>query len=68
MDYTNYKNESFELKTSTKSDRLLFLSEIYYPIAWKAYIDGVETEIYKTNFAFRSIVVPAGEHKIEFKI
>lgn len=46
---------------------MLFLSEVYYPAGWKAYIDGQETEIYKTNYLFRSIVVPKGKHKVEFK-
>ena len=45
----------------------MFLSEVYYPAGWKAYIDGNETEIYKTDYLFRSILVPKGKHKIEFK-
>ncbi len=64
---TNYENELIELDVTATGNNLLLLSEIYYPVAWKAYIDGNETEIYKTNFAFRSIVVPAGKHKVEFK-
>jgi len=42
-------------------------SEIYYPAGWTAYIDGNETEIYKTDYLLRSIVVPPGHHKVEFK-
>lgn len=34
---------------------------------WRAYIDGKETEIYRVNHDFRGIVVPKGNHKIEFK-
>ena len=45
----------------------MYLSEVYYPAGWKAYIDGNPTEIYKTNYLFRGIVVPKGKHKIEFK-
>lgn len=48
-------------------NNLLVLSEIYYPAGWKAFIDGKETEIYKTDYLFRSIVVPAGKHTVEFK-
>ena len=44
----------------------MVLSEMYYPAGWKAYVDDVETKIYKTNHALRSIVVPAGKHEIQF--
>jgi len=55
------------LKTYTNSTALLVVSEIYYPAAWKAYIDNSETEIYKTNYILRSVVVPAGSHTVEFR-
>ena len=63
----DYKNEYIKIQTETKGQHLLVLSEIYVPTGWTAYIDGQETEIYKTNFGFRSIVVPAGSHTLEFK-
>ncbi len=34
---------------------------------WRAYIDGKETEIYRTNHDFRGIIVPKGNHKIHFE-
>ncbi len=61
------KNEYIKIKVNATGNNLLFLSEVYYPL-WKATIDGKETEIYKTNYAFRSIIVPKGEHTVEFKL
>ncbi|MFC2130950.1 YfhO family protein [Bacteroidota bacterium] len=61
-----HKNEYIKIEAEASANNLLFISEIYYP-AWKAYIDGNETKIYKTNYAFRSIVVPKGKHTIELK-
>lgn len=31
---------------------------------WRAYIDGHETSVYRSNFAFKGIVLPAGEHSL----
>jgi hypothetical protein len=53
------------LTTSTAGPRFLALSEMYFP-GWRAYVNGVETPIYRTNYLFRGIVVPAGLHSVEF--
>jgi len=42
-------------------------SEMYYKEGWKAFIDGTETEILKTNYAIRGIEIPAGKHNVVFK-
>ncbi len=67
VEITKYENEYIKLEAETDATNLLVLSEIFYPVSWKAYVNGKETEIYKTNFALRSIVVPPGKHTIEFK-
>ncbi|MBL7129389.1 MAG: YfhO family protein [Ignavibacteria bacterium] len=58
---------NIEYDVNASGNNLLVFSEIYYPAGWKAYIDGNETEIYKTDYLLRSIVVPPGQHKVEFK-
>jgi hypothetical protein len=63
----NYKSREIAYSTFSTQTSLLVFSEVYYPAGWKAYIDGQETEIYKTNFVLRSIVVPPGNHKIDMK-
>jgi len=64
---TSYGIHNIKIKASVKKASLLVLSEIYYPAGWKAYVDGVETKIYKTNYILRSIFLEAGDHDIEFK-
>jgi len=62
-----YKSREIAIKAYTSSPGLLVLSEVYYPAGWKAYIDGTETEIYKTNYILRSVIVPKGGHTVTFK-
>jgi hypothetical protein len=59
--------QDFEIQTTTSGNNLLFLSETYYPEGWKAFIDGKEIPIYRINYLFRGVVVPAGIHKLEMK-
>ncbi len=62
---TQYKNENVSMQTKTKGNRLLFMSDTWYP-DWTATIDGKPTPIYRADYAFRAIVVPAGAHEIHF--
>jgi len=42
-------------------------SEIYYPEGWNCYIDGKKIEDFRANYVLRGVMVPSGEHKIEWK-
>lgn len=46
-------------------NNFIFASETWYP-GWKAFVDGVETKIYKANYAFRAVLIPGSESKVEF--
>lgn len=60
-----YSPNKVIIQTDNVEQGFLVLTDVYYP-AWKVKINGVETEIYKTDFAFRGIVVPPGKHTILF--
>lgn len=64
---TEYKSNKITVNTYTSSSALLVLSEIYYPAGWNVYVDGTMATIHKTNYVLRSVVVPAGEHTVEFR-
>jgi hypothetical protein len=61
-----YGDEKIILDVNASGNNFLFLGDTYIPPGWKAYIDGDETEIYRTNHNFRGIVIPDGKHKVEF--
>jgi len=61
------KNEYIKIDATASGNNFLFISEVYYPVGWKAYIDGKETPIIKSNFGFRGVIVPKGQHTVEMK-
>jgi uncharacterized membrane protein YfhO len=45
---------------------LLILGDAWYP-GWKALVDGRETKIVPANYVMRSVQLPAGKHRVEFR-
>ena len=64
---TEYKPNHITYQARAFRDRLAVFSEIYYPKGWQAYLDGKEVEHICADYILRAMVIPAGDHKIEFK-
>ena len=62
-----YNPDYVVYKTKTNKEQLAVFSEVYYAPDWRAYIDGKPADYFRVNYILRAMVVPAGEHKIEFK-
>lgn len=63
----NNDHDRVYYKAKSEKGSFAVFSEIFYKHGWKAYIDGKETPIYKTNYVLRGIYVPAGSHDVKFE-
>ena len=63
---SNY-NDEVNYQSKSNMQQFAVFSEVYYNLGWKAYIDGVEAPIVKTNYVLRGLVIPAGQHAIKFE-
>ncbi len=66
VEVTLFNPNQIHFKVFTDKQSLFVISELYYPPGWHILIDNEPvSKIYKTDHAIQSIIVPAGEHKIE---
>ena len=65
---TDYRANKITYEVSEaigEGDFYAVFSEIYYPLGWKAKIDGKEVEINRVNYTLRGLKIPANAKKIE---
>lgn len=48
---------------TSSSPGMFYLSDTYYP-GWRATVNGTETKIYRANYDFRAVPVPAGKSTV----
>lgn len=63
---TKYDNDSIIIKTNEKENAILVLTDNYYP-GWEVFVNGYNTKIFRANYTFRAIELPAGNNTIEFR-
>jgi hypothetical protein len=60
---TTFANQRISFQTEAPAASLVVISQTYYP-AWKAYVDGRPTTVWRANYAFQALEVPAGRHQV----
>ncbi|KAF0235674.1 MAG: hypothetical protein FD181_3341 [Prolixibacteraceae bacterium] len=63
---SGFSPRMIEIKTSLEFPQLLIYQQNYYN-GWRVYINGIEQDLIKTNFAHMSVLVPEGEHSVRFE-
>jgi len=63
----NYDVTTLTYQSETTKDQFAVFSEIYYKDGWNAYIDGKLTTHFRVDYVLRGIIIPKGNHTIEFK-
>jgi hypothetical protein len=61
------ENDRIVYKATSSAPAFAVFSEIFYDRGWKAYIDGKEAPIVKTNYVLRGLRLPAGTHEVVFE-
>jgi hypothetical protein len=59
-----FGNQSVSIRTEAPAPSLVVISQTYYP-AWRAYVDGHPARIWRANYAFQALQVPAGRHQVQ---
>ncbi|MDR2883076.1 MAG: YfhO family protein [Alistipes sp.] len=67
INLTEYRPNYLKYETSTSAEGVAVFSEIYYDKGWMAYIDGEPTDYFRSDYILRAMVVPAGQHVIEWR-
>lgn len=63
---TSYHPDKMEYEYTAPNDVFAVFSEVYYDKGWKAYVDGEEVPIIRTDYILRGLQLPGGNHKVEF--
>jgi hypothetical protein len=60
-------HDTLSYESNATTAQFAVFSEVYYNKGWKAFVDGKEQPIIKTNYALRGLSLAPGKHTIEFR-
>jgi len=58
-----YSFDQIRLTTNSESAAILFTASTWSPY-WKAWVDGVETQVFPADHAFQGVYCPPGSHEV----
>lgn len=63
----SYKPNHLVYDVQAQKSSIAVFSEIYYPKGWSAFIDGEKADYFRVNYILRAMIIPEGNHTVEFK-
>ncbi len=67
VELVEYAPNYLKYEYTAPAEALCVFSEIYYPNGWTAYVDGKEADYFAVNYILRGMVLPEGEHIVEWR-
>ncbi|HXC99756.1 MAG TPA: YfhO family protein, partial [Verrucomicrobiae bacterium] len=61
---TIFTAQRIDVQVDAAGPGMVVVAQAYYP-AWHAYVDGQPTRLWRANYAFQALEVPAGRHQVE---
>jgi hypothetical protein len=65
VSFVKYTDNELIVCATVERDGYLVLSEPYFP-GWSAFVDNVETRIFRANYLFRAVPLRSGTHLVRF--
>lgn len=62
---TRYEPNRVTISTNSSKPAVLVLGDNHYP-GWRARVDGQDVETLRVDYNLRGVVLPAGQHTVEF--
>lgn len=67
VELIKYKPNHLSYRCNSAEGGLCVFSEVFYDKGWKAYVDGWEADYLRADYLLRAMVLPAGEHIVEWR-
>ncbi len=64
---TKYSPNELKYKSKCNNLQLAVFSEIYYDKGWNVFVDNKPATYFRANYVLRAMLVPSGNHEIDFK-
>jgi hypothetical protein len=65
-DWVKDESDDESFKVHLDKGSLVTFAEVMFP-GWKAFLDDQSAQILTANYNFRALVIPSGDHTVEFK-